>query len=62
METSAPITWTKSTHSGQQDCVEWRKGPTGIDVRDSKKAETAPALALAPDSWRAFVEHLAQRS
>jgi hypothetical protein len=62
MDGSAPTKkWTKSSHSGQQDCVEYRKSSTGADVRDSKQGHDAPYLTLTPDSWTALLAHLGRR-
>lgn len=61
MAASAPHRWTTSTHSNQTDCVQWRKGTHGVDVRDSKSGPDAPVLALGVDGWCAFVDRLMQR-
>lgn len=60
---SGPDRWTTSTHSNQQDCVQWRRGARGVDVRDSKAAGPhAPVLAVGDDGWRAFVAGLTPRA
>ncbi|MFC4493954.1 DUF397 domain-containing protein [Streptomyces ovatisporus] len=49
-------TWRKSSYSDASggDCVEVAASSDAVRVRDSKRV-TGPALALAPDSWEAFV-------
>lgn len=49
-------TWRTSSYSNQDGgaCVEVAYGVPGVvPVRDSKNP--VPALAVAPDAWRAFV-------
>ncbi|MGC4811055.1 DUF397 domain-containing protein [Micromonospora sp. DT228] len=56
--------WHKSTRSGsnQGACVEVADNLPGIvGVRDSKDP-AGPALIFAPESWRAFVGLVAERS
>ena len=48
-------TYTKSSHSGMNGCVEVRLLDDGtIGVRDSKDVRQ-PALVFTPIEWRAFV-------
>lgn len=47
--------WRKSSYSGG-DCVEVAAHATAIHVRDSKVTD-GPQLAVAPDSWAAFVSY-----
>ncbi|WP_331733389.1 DUF397 domain-containing protein (plasmid) [Embleya sp. NBC_00888] len=54
--------WIKSSHSGQQDCVQVRdRAPGGVEVRDSKDGERAPVLALGAGAWSGLVGRLAGR-
>lgn len=47
--------WRKSSRSGQGECVEVADNLPGVvGVRDSKDP-AGPALAFAPDTWRAFL-------
>ncbi|MDN3023900.1 DUF397 domain-containing protein [Streptomyces sp. S.PB5] len=65
LELAAEETWFKSTYSGDDgsSCVEIANlTPTHplIAVRDSKLPH-GPALALPPQSFAAFVDHVRQR-
>ncbi|MEU8082989.1 DUF397 domain-containing protein [Micromonospora sp. NPDC049101] len=56
--------WHKSTRSGsnQGACVEVADNLPGVvGVRDSKDP-AGPALVFTPESWRAFVGQVAERS
>ncbi|GAA2112643.1 hypothetical protein GCM10009802_10850 [Streptomyces synnematoformans] len=48
--------WRKSSYSESNggDCVEVKRTPTAIPVRDSKDPE-GPQLAFTPAAWTAFV-------
>jgi hypothetical protein len=49
-------TWTTSTYSGGNGCVETRLGGEGnVAVRDSKDP-TGPALTFGVDEWVAFID------
>lgn len=50
------LTWRKASYSGSNGggCVEVARNLPGVvAVRDSKDPD-GPALAFAPDQWRAF--------
>lgn len=46
-------TWTKSTFSGNGNCVEIKVADTGVLVRDSKNP-TGGELAFTREEWDAF--------
>lgn len=47
--------WRKSSFStGNGECVEIAKTPTGVAVRDSKDP-SGPVLRFTPGEWRAFI-------
>ena len=47
--------WRKSSRSGDTGaCVEVRRVPGAVEVRDSKNRRGA-ILAVSGDSWRSFV-------
>ncbi len=50
------VEWRKSRHSNSQgDCVEVAFLPDGrVALRDSKDADTGPALLFTPREWAAF--------
>jgi hypothetical protein len=50
----ATATWTKSSHSHNNGCVEVAQGDDEIAVRDSKDP-TGPILLFTPKEWRAFL-------
>jgi hypothetical protein len=50
----APGNWRKSSRSGNSDCVEWRVGHDGVQVRDSKNPE-GPVLTYSHSEWHAFL-------
>ncbi|MEU5545836.1 DUF397 domain-containing protein [Streptomyces sioyaensis] len=54
------LSWRKSSYSGSQgdDCIEIATSPTTIHIRDSKNAD-GPQLAVAADTWAAFVTYAA---
>ncbi|MGX1853632.1 DUF397 domain-containing protein [Streptomyces sp. NPDC055299] len=54
------LAWFKSSYSsgGSGDCIEIATSPTTIHVRDSKDAD-GPRLAVAADTWAAFVTYAA---
>ncbi|MGA5216182.1 DUF397 domain-containing protein [Streptomyces cinereoruber] len=63
METRPDLTgarWRKSSYSGTNggECVEVADGfPGAVPVRDSKNP-SGPALVVAPEAWRTFVDGL----
>jgi hypothetical protein len=50
----ATANWRKSSHSGDNGCVEVANGDDLIAVRDSKDP-TGPMLLFTPLEWRAFL-------
>lgn len=56
MEALGTLTWTKSTMSGSDDCIEWALDHDGdhILIRDSRDPE-GPRLRFTIRDWRAFV-------
>ncbi|MFD3539687.1 DUF397 domain-containing protein [Streptomyces sp. NPDC058662] len=52
-------TWQKSSYSGSNggECVEVATRPHLVAVRDSKRPD-APAFAVAPEAFTAFVRSL----
>ncbi|MGW3389293.1 DUF397 domain-containing protein [Streptomyces cinereoruber] len=63
METRPDLTgaqWRKSSYSGTSggECIEVADGfPGAVPVRDSKNP-SGPALVVAPEAWRTFVDGL----
>jgi hypothetical protein len=51
---SATGTWRKSSHSGNNGCVEVLHGDDRVAVRDSKDP-SGPVLSFTPLEWRAFL-------
>ncbi|MET8899032.1 DUF397 domain-containing protein [Streptomyces sp. NPDC004538] len=54
------LVWFKSSYSGGNDgnsCVEIAKTPGTIHVRDSKRVEEGPLLALTPAAWATFLPY-----
>jgi Domain of unknown function (DUF397) len=51
----ATATWNKSSHSGNNGCVEVAHGEDQIAVRDSKDP-SGPMLLFTPREWRAFLD------
>jgi hypothetical protein len=53
---SAPITWRKSSESGNSggDCVEVSLGGEGVSVRNSRDPN-GPILSFTPSEWQAFI-------
>jgi hypothetical protein len=51
------MNWTKSTHSGQGNCIEVAPLRDGVAVRDSKNP-TGPVLRFSADAWQAFVNDI----
>jgi uncharacterized protein DUF397 len=49
-----PATWRKSSHSGNNGCVEVLHGDDQVAVRDSKDP-SGPVLLFTPLEWRAFL-------
>ena len=50
----ATANWRKSSHSGNNGCVEVAYGDDQIAVRDSKDL-SGPMLLFTPLEWRAFL-------
>ena len=50
----ATATWPKSSHSGNNGCVEVAYDDDQIAVRDSKDP-SGPMLLFTPHEWRAFL-------
>jgi hypothetical protein len=50
----ATATWRKSSHSGNNGCVEVAQGDDQVAVRDSKDP-SGPRLLFTPLEWRAFL-------
>lgn len=49
------LQWRKSTHSGQEGCVEVAYLPGGhVGVRDSKNRRGS-RLVFTPTEWKAFI-------
>ncbi|MCC3762596.1 DUF397 domain-containing protein [Glycomyces sp. TRM65418] len=46
---------TRSSSSGNGDCVEARKSHTGFQVRDSKLGQESPVLDLAEPDFLALL-------
>ena len=47
--------WRKSSFSGKQtNCLEFRRTPDGVEVRNSKRPDEA-TIRYTIDEWRAFV-------
>jgi hypothetical protein len=48
-------TWRKSSRSGSEgSCVEVRRLPAAIQVRDTKD-RTGPVLSFPADAWHGFI-------
>ena len=60
--TPTPLTWFKSSHSGNDgpDCVEIALARAAVHVRDSKDVDGA-RLAFTDDAWSAFLPFAAGR-
>lgn len=58
MEREDALTWRKSSYSGNNggQCIEVAARGV-VFVRDSKNTHGA-VLAIAPEMWREFIEHL----
>ena len=50
----ATVSWTKSSHSGDNGCVEVACGDDEIAVRDSKDP-SGPTLLFSHREWQAFL-------
>ncbi|NJP99890.1 DUF397 domain-containing protein [Streptomyces zingiberis] len=53
--------WTKSSYSGNGNCVEVSAPAAGVAVRDSKDV-SRPSLSFTGGSWRAFLAELGERA
>ncbi|WP_405906596.1 DUF397 domain-containing protein [Streptomyces sp. NBC_00828] len=54
--------WFKSSYSGQNgECLEARRAPAGLDVRDSTRPH-GPALTISGDAWSAFLADAKSRA
>jgi hypothetical protein len=51
----ATAKWRKSSHSGNNGCVEVARSGDQIAVRDSKDP-SGPVLVFTTHEWRAFVD------
>ncbi|MER6434880.1 DUF397 domain-containing protein [Streptomyces sp. NPDC001185] len=51
------LAWFKSSYSNAEGeaCLEMAPTPATVHIRDSKNAEGAPVLAVAPAAWTAFL-------
>lgn len=48
--------WGKSSFSeGSSGCVEARRTPNGVEMRDTKEGPEATVQTYTPDEWAAFV-------
>ncbi|WP_019819424.1 DUF397 domain-containing protein [Saccharomonospora saliphila] len=48
--------WRKSKHSGNHDCVEFRRTTDGgVELRNSKRPEEA-TTSCTDSEWRAFIK------
>ncbi|MFD6662533.1 DUF397 domain-containing protein [Micromonospora chalcea] len=52
---STQLTWRKSSHSDEGNCVEVADTHEPILVRDSKNS-ARPVLRFAPEQWRTFTQ------
>ncbi|MFD9001835.1 DUF397 domain-containing protein [Streptomyces sp. NPDC059582] len=52
-------TWVKSSYSGGEggECLEVAVSPHTVRVRDSKRHEAGPVLALTPATWADFLTY-----
>lgn len=59
---SAPLTWFKSSHSGNGggECLEVAVTPGAIHIRDSK-APARVRLTVSAAEWAAFVRFAGER-
>lgn len=52
--------WRKSSHSGNQDCVEVRLNANGdVELRDSKNPR-GHRLQFSREQWRAFLTEVSR--
>jgi hypothetical protein len=49
--------WRKSSHSGEESCVEVGHGQAVVVVRDTKRTDS-PVLTFGAASWKAFTAEL----
>lgn len=48
--------WYKSSYSGKEtNCVEFRRTPDGVEVRNSKRPDQA-TIAYTTSEWDAFLK------
>jgi hypothetical protein len=51
-----PTPWIKASRSGESgDCVEMRRQPDGVQVRDSKHPD-GPVLTFTAAEWAAWLD------
>jgi hypothetical protein len=60
LNTSDALTWRKSSHSGQGNCVEVAKPQQGVAVRDSKDP-MGPSLTFTAEAWSAFIADVSSK-
>lgn len=53
-ESRTSSSWQKSSHSGEQDCVEWRVVDGNVEVRNSKE-HAGSVLSFSMSEWSAFL-------
>jgi hypothetical protein len=54
LQQPCPLSWTKSTASGEGGCVEVAKARGMIFIRDSKDP-SGPVLTFSRKEWEAFL-------
>ncbi|MFJ3646975.1 DUF397 domain-containing protein [Streptomyces murinus] len=62
MSSPSELAWFKSSYSSASgdNCIEVATTPATTHVRDSKDKQ-GPQLALAPNTWSAFVAYAGSR-
>ncbi|MCQ8192586.1 DUF397 domain-containing protein [Streptomyces rugosispiralis] len=58
-EDRAPLSWFKSSYSGDEggECVEVAVTEQSVRIRDSKDL-ARPALTIGRDGWTRFIRHV----
>ncbi|MCZ7414692.1 DUF397 domain-containing protein [Streptomyces sp. WMMC897] len=58
-EDGTTLEWVKSSYSSNDGpaCVEVAATPGTVHVRDSKRTDDSPRLALGPTAWAAFASY-----